>query len=153
MRKVIPVIVVASVAIVASGFSASMAPGERRTTPLRVSDLTLDRAFRITVPMSSTATTLPTTATQGMVITHITCFAGLNTGSGGIEFSINGSWPELVIGQLLGGVGGGVWKPSDVGNPPIVVRPGDTLTIRQTLNPGSVIDVTVGGYFVYPGEV
>ncbi len=145
---------VATAVLGAAGFAAFKEPAAavavKKTMPLKLSDLTLDRAFRITVAVGSLAvpTVIPTPATQGFVITHLS----VPTSQAGFAVSvgINGGAPETIpIGPVVSG--GAPLTIRDM-DPPIVVRPGDIVSIGQNSNPTPTA-ITLGGYFVYPGEV
>ena len=67
-----------------------------------------------------------------------------------VSVGINGGAPETIpIGPVVSG--GAPLTIRDM-DPPIVVRPGDIVSIGQNSNPTPTA-ITLGGYFVYPGEV
>jgi len=145
---------VATAVLGAAGFAAFKEPAAavavKMTMPLKLSDLTLDRAFRLTAPIgaNATPTVLPATSNQGFIITEITNPSAFSGAS--LTISINGAMPETIpLGAFTGGSAPLVFR--DV-NPPIIVRPGDSISIGQNVNT-SPVAFTLGGYFVYPGEV
>ncbi len=138
----------------AAGFAVLKEPvadaAVKKTMPLKLSDLTLDRAFRLTAPIgaNATPTVLPATSNQGFIITEIAVPTGVSAAS--LTISINGAQPETIpLGAPIGGGAPLVFRDA---NPPIIVRPGDSISIGQNVNI-SPIAFTLGGYFVYPGEV
>lgn len=156
MKQFVYGALVATAVLGAAGFAVMKEPvaGTKRNVPLKLSDLTLDRAFRYTIPIgtyNSPPTVLTAPANQGFVFTE---FAPSPTqGIVGLSISINGGPIESVpCGTSYGSsgpTGGNVPAPL---NPPIILRPSDTITISAPTF-GSMFTVTVGGYFVYPGEV
>lgn len=135
--------------------SFTPAPSPTRTVPLKLSDLTLDRAFRETVNMFAIGGTLTLTMppSSGVVITTIATNTNPQNGfqvtiskNGGAGQAITTGWH---IGNSSGACGGTViGLPQTVTlDPPFIARPGDTLTI-------SCQDwLTIGGYAVFAGEV
>lgn len=167
--------VMAAVAVAASISTAAITnvkPGRQGgATPVRLGDLTLDRAIHFTVPLNSNwSVTCPVPSTFGLAITELSGFP--YHGSPGpsdqpdyfarratirINSVPNSSFLLIDSGQ-----------PERIAfNPPLIVRPGDILTIEMSNNliyPFSFFgpqfpilldspEITVGAWVLYPGEI
>ncbi len=135
-------------------------PTARRTGPLRIEDLTLDRAFRqrIDVPLVGSALAVPFPPTVGVVIRSLTTTRSGDPDNGSLQvhMAINGTPDERVMFGLIYGYNSDADRGQTVTlDPPLVVRPGDALTMWfEGLSASQTsLNLTIGGYFVYPGEV
>lgn len=150
---------VATAVLGAAGFAV------KKSSPLTVGELTLDRAVRYTFPCGPTSAPLTITAPpdQGFVFTY---FGGKLTSMGvtpGINVSVNGGPTEfLSVGAQTVATGGAGFDEANNLTPPIILRPGESMTIGVDNGSTSGFPnppipnsgtITIGGYFVYPGEV
>lgn len=142
MRQSLAGAALASLAI----FLGSSAATQQGTT-IRLDDLTLDRAFRVTVQIpgsptyaiAGTGLVIPTSPSLGMAITRIR--GDWNAGT--LWYSVNGNPAEAF--RIVG--------PNEFEvDPPIVVRPGSSIELGITWNAGAQL-VTIAGYVLHPGEV
>jgi hypothetical protein len=144
---------VASAVLGAAGFAVTKAPAAAKGSgPLKLSDLTLDRAFRYEFPAApvSAPTVIPFPPTQGFVLTRIESRVAVNQAVPIVFFSLNGG-PQQSVATGAATTGGiPVYYLDGIVDPPLVIRPGDLLSIWSP-NPG--LPMTIGGYIVYPGEV
>jgi hypothetical protein len=145
MKQFVYGALVATAVLGAAGFAMVKESTAAKTTgPIKLSDLTLDRAFRYSVAFpASSPTVISAPPTIGFVLTYV--FAPSLGSFPTLPISINGGEISTIpcgfssmSGQI---VDGNLHHP-------IVIRPGDTLTVYT-----SSLTVTFGGYFVYPGEV
>jgi hypothetical protein len=131
----------------AAGFAVAMEPA--RTVPLKLSDLTLDRAFRMTFAIPMAPIVVPGDPNVGFVINYLSCpDAGLT--NSGVDIGPVGEIPERVPAGALS-QNNGAEKCGRFLESPIIIRPGTAFTISQNFSTFS--NVTIAGYFVYPGEV
>jgi hypothetical protein len=145
-------VMLSSFAVVASR-SEPKAAAVQAVTPLKLSDLTLDRAFRETVNMLALGGTLTLGApsSAGWVITTLSTNTNPVVGFQ-VTISKNGAPPQQVTTGwhvvTPGAVAHVIPLPQTITlDPPLVVRPGETVSL-------SCQDwLTIGGYVVYPGEV
>ena len=148
MKQFVYGALVATAVLGAAGFAVMKEPvagAAKRNVPLKLSDLTLDRAFRINAMVGTAATpSILTATTQGFVITEV--LAPQWIGYTDVSVSINGASPESYSTNTA--TSRVVFRSVD---PPIIVRPGDAIAFWQgSTNP---VPYTIAGYFVYPGEV
>jgi hypothetical protein len=95
--------------------------------------------------------TITAPPTVGLVLTSA---SGLGGFALPLTISVNGALPQ----NFPGGNANGALFPSIAIDPPLVIRPGDTITIAGAVpsTPGLCTippQATIRGYFFYPGEV
>jgi hypothetical protein len=167
MKQFVYGALVATAVLGAAGFAVMKEPvaGAKGTGPLTLGQLTLDRAIRYTFICGPTSAPSVITAPsdQGFVFTY---FGGklTSTVTPGIQVSINGAPAEFMSVGSLFGVG---FDEANNLNPPIILKPGESMAIgvengttsvqNPFPNPPTIVPnsgtITFGGYFVYPGEV
>ena len=130
---------------VPSSSEASVATAVRKTFPIKLSELTLDRAFRFQFTpgyFSGNPTVIPFPGTVGIIITSIAAPMG-----NGVKYqlSVNGG----PVQDIFTSVTATEYRL----DPPVIVPPGGTLTIGDNGNIAGSPAVAVSGYYVFPGEV
>jgi hypothetical protein len=103
-----------------------------------VSQYQLDRAFRIQLPNMLSPVTTQAPATSGLIITQLKA-----ANSSAVRVAVDGVFEDIDFGNSQG-----PWTVHDL-NPPIIVRPGQSLTITPTY--GQPV-LTIAGYTTLPGE-
>lgn len=148
MRQFLSGAAVASAVLVAAGFAVVKEPAAasvRKTVPLKLSDLTLDRAFRYQFNVGDFAvnpTIIQLPATVGIVITSI------RDPNAAYKFRV------AINGGLLEDFENSAAPVGHNLAPPLIVPPGGSISVGATNgNPLVQKEVAVAGYFVYPGEV
>ena len=152
--------------VVCAASMTSFSVATKRSAPLRVDELTMDRAVRITLPLAQVATPVPFPGTIGLAITSVSSAGTTTSGPSAllsfpfiVRVSVNGAAAEpVVLGQNTSYGGSFSVRNAATFNPPIIVRPGDVLALSADVTGGGfstlpMIEVTLGGYFVFPGEV
>ncbi|HYC76482.1 MAG TPA: hypothetical protein VEI02_02540 [Planctomycetota bacterium] len=139
MRKYLIGAAITAAVFVGASFAWAPERAVRTTGPLRLADLTLDRAFLFTAPIgdASSPTVLPANPNAGVVLTTV-------LGPAQTFVSIDGLPPIPLLPQPG-------QNDKVLLDPPIVVRPGQAFAIWTNTYAG--YQATLGGYFVYPGEV
>ncbi len=141
------------------------------TNPLRLGDLTLDRAIHFTAPLyGGWSVNCPVPASFGLAITELFGFPfhDYQFNSMGDAYARRGfvSVNEVRVASFILIDSG---RPDRVEfDPPLIVRPGDVLSIGLTSNPinlgvnpltpnfpfsDDVREITVGAWVLYPGEI
>lgn len=129
-----------------------------KMVPLKLSDLTLDRAIRyeVTAGVSSVSPLpIPFPPTVGVVITRIESDQ-YTYNVPQVFYSINGGPHHSVKSGFFvvpnGAPTTALYIDGEL-DPPLVVRPGDILNLSCSQPNGTPAQLVLCGYFVLPGEV
>lgn len=168
--------IVSTLVAVAATVTASAVPRSgpdltRSTTPLRLADLTLDRAIHFTAPLySDWSVSCPIPSSFGLAITEIFGFPfhnalASNESDNYVRRGVVSINQVRVASFLLVDTG----NPEKVQfDPPLIVRPGDSLRIELINSPiypsGAALsslyplmldvpEISVGAWVLYPGEI
>lgn len=142
----------------AAGFAVARSPA--KMVPLKLSDLTLDRAFRYEFaagvssgsPVSFAFPPAPTGF--GVVVTRIESDQ-YTYNPPQVFYSVDGG-PHASVksGFFVAGAAPSVAAYIDgTVDPPLVVYPGQTISFSSSNPNGTPSNIVVCGYIVYPGEV
>jgi hypothetical protein len=120
--------------------AAGTATRSRGGPAWKVSEYQLDRAFRYQIPLSGTPTNFVAPPTGGIIITQVRRALG----GGHVSITVDGLLETFQFPNQNPG-------PEDVYdlNPPIIVRPGETLSIWAPLG---TPEVSIAGYETHVGE-
>lgn len=158
---------------VLAAFAFTTAPSLPKQGAVAISQLTLDRAVRVVAPISGGGSAIPFPAVKGVVITEIAMEPrnGLPNlqDAVGVQFDVAGMTQTTAcfLPEQWNNSSGQRCNTRDRRiqfDPPIVVPPGNTLTLtlwdqdQMTLQwsvaaPTTVVNFSLAGYFVLPGEV